>query len=67
MRFAREDMRDHIVSCKNDQGDLYRRYGLLQWSPLEIDICEILGVARFSTFATISAQSGHSYTDGVKL
>jgi hypothetical protein len=28
MRFARGDMRDHIVSYKNDHGASYRRYGV---------------------------------------
>jgi hypothetical protein len=56
MRFARGDMRDHIVSHKNDHGASYWRYGILRWrSWLKINICEIFGVVRFSTFATISA------------
>jgi len=60
IRFARGDMRDHIVLCKNDHGASYRRYGVLQWwSRLKISICEIFGVVRFSTFATQSTQSGH--------
>ena len=43
MRFACGDMRDHIVSHKNDHGASYRRYGVLQWrSRLKINICEIL-------------------------
>ena len=55
MRFARGDMRDHIVSHKNDHGASYWRYGILRWrSWLKINICEIFGVVRFSTFATIS-------------
>ena len=59
MRFARGDMRDHIVSHKNDHGASYWRYGILRWrSWLKINICEIFGVVRFSTFATISAKSG---------
>jgi hypothetical protein len=29
MRFARGDMRDHIVSHKNGHGASYRRYGVL--------------------------------------
>jgi hypothetical protein len=59
MRFARGDMRDHIVSHKSDHGAAYWRYGILRWrSWLKINICEIFGVVRFSTFATISAQSG---------
>ena len=31
MRFARGDMRDHIVSHKNDHGASYGRYAVLQW------------------------------------
>jgi len=55
MRFARGDMRDHIVSHKNDHGALYERYGVLQWwSRLKISFCEIFGVVQFSTFATLS-------------
>jgi hypothetical protein len=59
MRFARGYMRDHIVSHKNDYGASYRRYGVLQRRRrLKINFCEIFGVGRFSTFATISAKSG---------
>jgi hypothetical protein len=55
MPFARGDMRDHIVSHKNDHGVSYRRYAVLQWwSRLKIGFCEILGVVQFSTFATLS-------------
>src|SRR5258708_13567786 len=55
MRFARGDMRDHIVSHKNDHGASYWRYGILRWrSWLKINICAIFGFFRFSTFATIS-------------
>jgi len=55
MRFARGDMRDHIVSHKNDHGASYRRYRVLQWrSRLKINFGEIFGVVRFSTFATLS-------------
>ena len=58
MRFARGDMRDHIVSHKNDHGASYRRYGVLPWrSWLKINFCEIFGVVRFSTFATLSSQA----------
>jgi hypothetical protein len=58
MRFARGDMRDHIVSHKNDHGASCWRYGRLQWrSRLKINICEIFRVVRFSTFATISANN----------
>jgi hypothetical protein len=59
MRFARGDMRDHIVSHQNDLGASYRRYGVLQWPRRpKINFCEIFDVVRFSTFATISARSG---------
>src|SRR2546423_14590959 len=55
MRFARGDMRDHIVSHKNDHRASYERYGVLQWrSRLRISFCEIFGAAQFSTFATQS-------------
>jgi hypothetical protein len=55
MRFARGDMRDHMVSHKNDHGASYRRYGVSPWrSWLKINLCEIFGVVRFSTFATLS-------------
>jgi hypothetical protein len=61
MRSARGDMRDHIVSPKNDHGASYERYGVLQWwSWLKIGFCEIFGVVQFSTFATVSAKSCRS-------
>ena len=45
MRFARSDMRDHIVSRKADHGASYRRYGVLPWrSWQKINFCEIFGV-----------------------
>jgi hypothetical protein len=44
MRFTRGDMRDQIVSCKNDHGASYRRYGVLQY-----------GVGKKSTFARFPA------------
>src|SRR5471030_2277883 len=60
MRFARADMRDHIVSHKNDHGSSYRRYRALQRQRgLKLDFREIFGVVRISTFATVSAQNGH--------
>jgi hypothetical protein len=63
MRFARGDMRDHIVSHKNDHGASYERYGVLQWwSRLKISFCEIFGVVQFSTFATLSAISSRSHS-----
>src|ERR1700676_936463 len=65
MRFAGGDMRDHIVSHKNDHGASYWRYGILRWrSWLKINICEIFGVVRFSTFATKSVLFGlHAMSD----
>jgi len=61
MRFARGDVRDHIISRKNDHGPAYRRYGPLQRQRLtKIDFREIFGVVRFSSFATQSRRnSGH--------
>lgn len=60
MPFARSDMRDHIVSHKNDHGASYGRYAVLQWrSRLKISFCEIFGVVQFSTFATLSTCNGH--------
>jgi hypothetical protein len=59
MRFARRDVRDHIASQKNDHGASYPRYRALQrWSRPNINVCEISGVVRFSTFATLSANNG---------
>ena len=59
MRFPRCELRDHIVSRKNDHWLSYRCYRALPRlkSPMRY-ICEIFGAARFSTFATLSAQSG---------
>ena len=62
MRFARGDMRDHIISHRNDHGASYGRYAVLQWrSRLKISFCEIFGVVQFLTFSTLSAHSspGH--------
>jgi hypothetical protein len=60
MPFARGDMRDHIVSHKNDYGASYGRYAVLQWrSRLKISFREIFGVVQFSTFATLSATRRH--------
>jgi hypothetical protein len=60
MPFARGDVRDHTVSRKNDQGASYGRYAVLQWwSRLKNSFCEIFGVVQVSTFATLSAPSGH--------
>src|SRR6476469_6755845 len=61
MRFACGDMRDHIVSYQNDHRPSYwRRRALREQARLRIDFSEILRVVRFSTFATISANSGTS-------
>ena len=65
MRLARRDVRDHIASQKNDHGASYPRYRALQQrSRLDINICEILGVVRFSTFATLSGVEQTSQPDG---
>jgi hypothetical protein len=63
MPFARGDVRDHIVSHKNDQGASYGRYAVLQWwSRIKISFCEIFGVVQFSTFATIEGKTDISVT-----
>jgi hypothetical protein len=54
MRFVRSDVRDHIVSLKNDHGPSYRHY---RASQRRSSICEIFGVVRFSTFSTASTPS----------
>jgi hypothetical protein len=59
MRFARDDVRDHIVSHKSDHGPSYRRCKALQRQRrLKINFREIFGVVRFSTFSTLSTQLG---------
>jgi hypothetical protein len=61
MRLAPRDVRDLIVSQKNDDGPSYWRYGALQrWSCLKYYFREIFGAVRFSTFATKSARSSQS-------
>jgi len=58
-RFVRRDVRDHVVTHKNDHGPSYQRQKSLQrWRRRKIIFREILGVVRFSTFATISARFG---------
>jgi hypothetical protein len=60
MGFVSGDVTDLIVSHKNDHGPSHRRYRALQrYRRLKISFCEIFGVVRFSTFATISTRSGH--------
>jgi hypothetical protein len=61
MRFARRDVRDRIASQKNDHGASYPRYRALQRRRRpNINVCEISGVVRFSTFATLSAPLRHA-------
>jgi hypothetical protein len=65
MRFVRGDARDHIVLHKNNHRPSYRRYRPLQpQKRLRLSFREIFGVVRFSTFATVSARSGHSSNVG---
>jgi hypothetical protein len=55
MHFARGDMRDHIVSHKNDHGASYWRYGILRWRSRHLryfrrrtifDFCNNIGAKR---------------------
>jgi len=65
MRFTRGDVRDHIVSSKIDHGPPWRRCKATQQQKgPKISFREIFRVGRFSTFATISAQSGHAAVPG---
>jgi hypothetical protein len=58
-RFARSDVRDHIISFKIDHGPPYlRRKATQQQRRPKVNFGEIFGFARFSTFATISATNG---------
>jgi hypothetical protein len=48
MPFARGNMRDHIVSHKNDHEASHGRYAVLQWwSRLKISFCEISASFNF--------------------
>jgi hypothetical protein len=61
MRFVRNDVKDHVVSQKNDHGLSYWRYAASQRRTCpKINICEIFGVFRFSTFSTVSARNRHA-------
>jgi hypothetical protein len=61
MRFARGDLRDHIISGKNDHRLAYRRYEALQRQRRpKMNFREILGASQFSTFSTVSAQNRHA-------
>jgi hypothetical protein len=47
MRFASDDVRDHIVCRKNDYEPSYALYGAsLRWKSPKIDFREIFGVVR---------------------
>ena len=61
VRPTRGDVRDRIVSHKNDHGPSHRPYRALQRKRrLKIDFREIFGVVRFSTFATVSTRLRHA-------
>jgi hypothetical protein len=65
MRFVCGDVRGLMVSHKIDHGPAHRRYrALQQWRRLKICFREIFGIVRFSTFATLSAQSGREFRQG---
>jgi hypothetical protein len=65
MRFVRRDVRDHIAYQKNGHGASCQRYRALQRrSRLKINFCEIFGVVRFSTFATLSVVKRTSLPTG---
>jgi hypothetical protein len=58
---TRNDLRDHIDSHKSDHRPSLPSYKALQRRrQLKIDLREIFGVARFSTFSTVSTRSGHA-------
>src|SRR3984957_1658684 len=59
MRFVRNDVRDRFVSQKNDHGlSPWRDAASQRRTCPKINICEIFGVFRFSTFSTVSAKTG---------
>jgi hypothetical protein len=59
MRFVRNDVKDHVVSQKTTTdfplGAMQHPSGGLV---KKINICEIFGVFRFSTFSTVSVING---------
>jgi hypothetical protein len=58
VRPPRGDVRDHVDSPESDQRLSYPFYGAVQpRSYLEVRVREKFGVARFSTFSTVSALS----------
>jgi hypothetical protein len=59
VRPPRGDVRDHVDSHEGDHRLSYPFYGAVQpQSYLEVRVRENFGAARFSTFSTVSAQSG---------
>ena len=61
MRLSRCEVRDRINYRKNDRWRSYQFYRALQrLKSLMRYICEIFGAPRFSSFSTLSAQSGRS-------
>jgi hypothetical protein len=56
MRFARGDMRDHIVSHKTTTELRMSATKHAMVEPAKNHFYEIFGVVQFSTFATLSAQ-----------
>src|ERR1700693_3549689 len=61
MRFARLDVRGHIVSYQNNHRPSYwSRKALRQQERPKIHLGAIFGVVRFSTFATKSARLRHA-------
>jgi len=60
MRFASDDVRDHIVCRKNDYEPSYALYGAsLRWKSPKIDFREIFGVDRFSLLQHNRGKSRH--------
>jgi hypothetical protein len=61
------DVRDHIDSRKSDQGLSYMSYrGFERQRQLRTDIRANFGATQFSTFSTVSANTGHSRSVFVK-
>ncbi len=61
MRPPRGDVRDHVDSHESDHRLSYPFYGAVQpQSYLEVRVRENFGAARFSTFSTVSANTGRS-------
>src|SRR6187401_386572 len=69
IRFVCSDVRDHGLSQKNDHGPPYWRYCARQRRRCpKASICEIFGVAQFSTFSTVSVKNGsRGLTPGLLL